>query len=152
MLFRTKRFPKGFPMPKPLATAVLAIGIFFGGAGFSFADDASDIQAVISGQLKAFKAGDGTTAYSYAAPNIKSMFPSPDVFMAMVKGGYAVVADSNNVTFGPMRPESDGFRQDVNMTDSAGQSFIASYTLTRQPDGSLKITSCTIRKGEDVSA
>ncbi len=135
-----------------LATLTLGAGLAVSSVGLVQADDASDIKAVISGQLQAFKAGDSAGAYGYAAPSIKSMFPSPDIFMGMVRGGYAVVADSNNVTFGPMRSENDGFRQEVNMTDSTGQSFIASYTLARQPDGSLKITGCSIRKGDDVSA
>jgi hypothetical protein len=116
------------------------------------ADDAGDIKSVISGQLQAFKSGDGSAAYSYAAPNIKRMFPSEAAFMAMVEGGYAPVFRSSNAVFGPMTAEGGGFRQEVYLTDSGGQSYIASYTLERQPDGSLKITSCAIRKGTDVSA
>ena len=116
------------------------------------ADDAGDIKTVISGQLQAFKTGDGPTAYSYAAPNIKQMFPSQAAFMAMVEGGYAPVFRSSNAVFGKMTPEGKGCRQEVYLTDKSGQSYIASYTLERQPDGSLKITSCAIRKGTDVSA
>lgn len=118
----------------------------------ALADDLSDVKAVISGQLQAFKSGDGPTAYSYAAPNIKQMFPSETAFMAMVEGGYAPVFRSSNAVFGSMSAEGKGFRQEVYLTDKSGQSYIASYTLERQPDGSLKITSCAIRKGTDVSA
>ncbi|GGD88829.1 DUF4864 domain-containing protein [Aureimonas endophytica] len=139
-------------MPSSRILLFLAAALSFSAPLVARADDAGDIQAVISAQLNAFKAGDGAAAYSYAAPGIKAMFPSPDSFMAMVRGGYAVVADARNVTFGPLQAEGGGFRQDVNMTDAKGQSYIASYTLSRQPDGSLKITSCRIRKGEDVSA
>lgn len=116
------------------------------------ADDAGDVKSVISGQLQAFKAGDGSAAYSYAAPNIKQMFPSESAFMAMVEGGYAPVFRSSNAVFGTMTAEGKGFRQEVYLTDSSGQSYVASYTLERQPDGSLKITGCAIRKGNDVSA
>jgi hypothetical protein len=118
----------------------------------SRADDAGDIQTVISGQLQAFKTGDGAAAYSYAAPNIQRMFPSQAAFMAMVEGGYAPVFRSSNAVFGKMTAEGSGFRQEVYLTDPTGQSYIASYTLERQPDGSLKITGCAIRKGSDVSA
>ncbi|WP_232845864.1 DUF4864 domain-containing protein [Aurantimonas marina] len=52
------------------------------------ADDASDVQAAISGQLEAFRSDDGAGAYSYAAPNIKAIFPSPQIFMGMVRSGY----------------------------------------------------------------
>lgn len=139
-------------MPNRLPTALLAAALLVGVAAPASADDAGDVQSVISGQLRAFKMGDGDAAYSYAAPNIKALFPTPSGFMAMVKGGYAVVANSNNVTFGPMLPVAGGFMQDVNMTDENGQSYIASYTLMRQADGSMKITGCRIRKSDDISA
>jgi len=49
-------------------------------------------QDVIDSQLKAFIANDGARAYSFAAPNIKQLFPTADVFMDMVGKGYAPVA------------------------------------------------------------
>lgn len=143
--------PEEASMSRRLQVAVIAALLLMGAA--AKADDASDVRGTISAQLRAFKAGDGDGAYSYAAPNIKAMFPTSSGFMAMVRGGYAVVADSNNVTFGPLTPiGTGGFRQDVNMTDAKGQSYIASYTLMRQNDGSMKITGCSIRKGDDFSA
>ena len=144
--------PEDTRMRKILQSLVLATVLSLSFAPFAQADDAGDIKTVISGQLQAFKAGDGNAAYFYAAPNIKQMFPSQAAFMAMVEGGYAPVFRSSNAVFGKMAPEGKGFRQEVYLTDKSGQSYIASYTLERQPDGSLKITSCAIRKGTDVSA
>ena len=48
-------------------------------------------QTTIDSQLKAFSADDGNTAYSYAAPNVKQIFPTLDAFMSMVTNGYAPV-------------------------------------------------------------
>ncbi|GGD42983.1 DUF4864 domain-containing protein [Aureimonas glaciei] len=138
-------------MRKCLQSLVLVL-VLAGGASSAWADDASDIRAVITQQLQAFKTGDGAAAYSLAAPNIQRMFPSPEIFMSMVQSGYAPVFQSSNATFGPLKAEGPGFRQEVNLTDPSGQSHIASYTLERQPDGSLKITGCSIRKGNDLSA
>ncbi|WP_082652227.1 DUF4864 domain-containing protein [Aureimonas sp. AU12] len=118
----------------------------------AYADDASDARSAISGQLDAFKAADGAGAYGYAAPNIRQIFPNPDIFMTMVERGYPPVYQSSNVTFGAMKPEGAGLRQEVFLSDKAGQSWIASYTLERQPDGTLKISGCQIRKGNDVGA
>lgn len=138
------------PRPSSLALAVfLALGTVSWPAA---ADDASDIKTVIAAQLQAFKAGDGAAAYSFAAPNIKAMFPNAEMFMTMVQGGYAPVFRSSNATFGELKAEGSGFRQEVYLTDQSGQSHIASYTLERQPDGSLKITGCSIRKGDDLAA
>ena len=58
-----------------------------------FAGDAEvkAAQTTIDSQLKAFSADDGNTAYSYAAPNVKQIFPTLDAFMSMVANGYAPV-------------------------------------------------------------
>jgi len=115
------------------------------------ADDAADIQATISAQLDAFNAGNGAEAYSYAAPNIKSLFPSPQAFMGMVRSGYDPVYRSSGAVFGELSPHGSGYRQEVYLTDSKGQSWIASYTLERQADGLMKITGCRLRKGDDIA-
>ena len=118
----------------------------------ALADDASDARAAIGAQLDAFRTDDGARAYSYAAPNIQRLFPSPDIFIGMVAKAYPAVHRARNVTFGPLKPEGAGLRQEVFLSDTEGQSWIASYTLERQPDGSLKITGCQMRKGTDIGA
>ena len=62
-------------------------------AGFAFAGEAEikAAQTTIDSQLKAFLADDGAAAYSYAAPNIRELFPTADIFMGMVTNGYAPV-------------------------------------------------------------
>ncbi|MEX6507645.1 DUF4864 domain-containing protein [Jiella sp. M17.18] len=139
-------------MPQRSRLAALAAASLLALAVTAKADDASDIRAVISAQLRALNADDGATAYSYAAPNIQAMFPTPQIFMGMVASGYDPVYHSRNAVFGPLTAEGTGFRQEVYLTDRKGRSWIASYTLERQPDGSMKITGCALRKGSDVSA
>lgn len=136
-------------MQTMLASLALSVTMLCGPA---LADDASDIKTAISSQLEAFRTGDKDAAYSYASPKIKAMFPSSDVFMSMVERGYDPVYHSRNVVFGEMKPEGAGFRQEVFLTDTGGQSWVASYTLERQPDGSMKITGVFIRKGNDLAA
>ena len=135
-----------------LMTAAVMLAALMAATAPARADDASDIKAVISGQLQAFKSGDKTTAYSYAAPSIKGMFPSADIFMTMVEQGYPPVFHSSNTVFGTPSAEGKGFRQDVYITDTDGKSWIASYTLERSEDGAFKITGCSIRKGNDLAA
>ncbi|TFF27723.1 DUF4864 domain-containing protein [Jiella endophytica] len=133
------------------AAFLLATSLAFAAPSVASADDAGDIRATITAQLDAFNAGDGAGAYSYAAPNIQKIFPSPEIFMGMVRSGYDPVYHSSNPTFGPLKAEGEGFRQEVSITDRSGKSWVASYTLERQADGSMKITSCTLRKGDDVA-
>ena len=73
---------------------LLVLFVLFGlsapAAAFSEADRAA-MQSTIEQQLQAFLRDDGATAYSFAAPNIKTMYPTVDVFMAMVRQGYPQV-------------------------------------------------------------
>ena len=52
----------------------------------TMADDTQDIRQVITMQLEAFKRDDGVEAYSYAAPVIKEIFPTPDEFISGAAG------------------------------------------------------------------
>jgi len=131
---------------------VLAVAFLMITTSYLRADDPTDVRTVISQQLDAFRRDDAMAAYGYAAPNIQRLFPSPDIFMRMVQGGYGPVFRSETATFGTLRPEGGGLRQEVYLSDQNGGSWIATYTLERQPDGALKITSCAIREGNDLGA
>ncbi|WP_230785307.1 DUF4864 domain-containing protein [Aurantimonas coralicida] len=134
-----------------ISTAAAALIWTAAFAGPAAAGNADDIRAAIGAQLGAFRAGDGAEAYAHAAPNVRALFPTPQSFMAMVKQGYDPVYRSQSAVFGALKPEGAGFRQEVNLTDSHGRSWVASYTLERQADGTMKITGCTIRKGDDLA-
>ncbi|EAU40757.1 hypothetical protein FP2506_03484 [Fulvimarina pelagi HTCC2506] len=136
------------------STARLVILLSLLCLGFSStarAGDAADVQAVIASQLEAFRQNDGEAAFVHAAPKIKSMFGTTDRFMEMVRTGYPPVYRSSNVSFGELTSSADGFRQDVFMTDPKGQSWVATYTLERQPDGSMKITGVYLKKSEELA-
>ncbi|MGE4253480.1 MAG: DUF4864 domain-containing protein, partial [Parvibaculaceae bacterium] len=47
--------------------------------------EAREFQRIITGQLDAFNADDGAGAYEFAAPSIRRMFPTPEIFLSMVK-------------------------------------------------------------------
>src|ERR1700748_2958966 len=46
----------------------------------ALADDVANAQSVIRAQEDAFRRDDAPTAYYYAAPGIREMFPRPDIF------------------------------------------------------------------------
>ena len=138
-------------MRRRMISALAAASVWAAIAGPAAAGDSEDVRAAIGGQLDAFRAGDGVEAYSHAAPNVRALFPSPQSFMAMVKQGYDPVYRSESAVFGELKPEGAGFRQEVNLTDPRGRSWVASYTLERKADGTMKITGCTIRKGDDLA-
>ena len=86
--------------------------------------DISQFKQIISDQIAAFNADDGVKAYSYAAPTIKLLFPTPDVFMSMVKKGYQPVYRQRSFTFGEVTDQTGRPTQEVTIIDANGGSFV----------------------------
>ena len=126
-----------------LLLVALLIGL---GAPARAADDVAAAQSVIRSQEQAFSRDDAAAAYSHAAPAIQEIFPHPDFFMAMVRGSYAPVYRHRSFEFGEARIADGGIAQRVHIVDGDGVAWEALYTLERQPDGSLKITGCSLLK------
>jgi hypothetical protein len=105
------------------------------------ADDAAIGRDVIERQINAFLADDMSTAYSFAAPSIKRMYPDESRFFDMVKRGYQPVYRPGNFAFGRSKvaPDGSGLIQEVLIQGPDGQDWTALYSLERQPDGSFKI-------------
>ena len=112
----------------------------------SAADDTADAQGVIRAQEQAFVHDDAASAYSYAAPEIKQLFPEAGTFMSMVQNGYPPVYRHRSFEFGESRAADGRIAQRVHIIDANGEAWEALYTLERQPDGSLKITGCSLLK------
>jgi Domain of unknown function (DUF4864) len=97
-------------------------------------------KSVIGGQLQAFQVDDGAKAYSYAAPVVTKIFPSVDIFMAMVKRGYDPVFHNSTHIFGATETDSLGRpAQHVLITAADGKRYEAVYFMEKQADGSWKI-------------
>jgi hypothetical protein len=115
--------------------------------------DAQEFRRIITGQIEAFRADDGPAAYSYAAPAIKKIFPSPEIFMEMVRNGYHPVYRPQSFAFGNITEEMSGRpTQRVTIVDQAGKSWVALYAFEKQPDGSWKIIGCTLVESEGGEA
>ena len=117
------------------------------------AEDKSAFESIISGQIDAFRAEDGARAYSYAAPMIKQIFPTPEVFMDMVRKGYQPVYRPQSFTFGEAGFSASGRPiQKVTIVGPDGLTYEAIYTMERQPDGSWQINGCAIVRAPDLGA
>jgi Domain of unknown function (DUF4864) len=110
------------------------------------AGEGSAAQAIIRQQDEALSRDDAASAYALAAPEIHALFPTADVFMAMVKQGYPPVYRHRRFDFGATMADSGVITQHVDIVDANGEAWEAIYTLETQPDGSLKITGCSLRK------
>ncbi|UDL90261.1 DUF4864 domain-containing protein [Mesorhizobium sp. PAMC28654] len=109
-------------------------------------------QTVIDGQLKAFIANDGARAYSFAAPNVKQIFPTADLFMSMVTNGYPPVRKPQTYSFGKVQETGPtSIVQQVLIVGPDGKDYEAVYTLQQQPDGTFQITGCSLRAANSLS-
>lgn len=101
------------------------------------AGDEAAWQEVISGQIEAFRSGDATGAFGYAAAPFKLSFPDAETFYAVILGtGYAPIAQSSSHSFG--RSEMVGEAQVMQIVRLVGAEdgrFDALYQLVLEPEG-----------------
>src|SRR5215216_3672003 len=101
--------------------------------------DRAAVQNIIEQQLQAFLRDDGATAYSFAAPTIKQMYPSVEAFMAMVRQGYPQVYRPRSHSFAGLKEQPGYLEQAVDIVDAQGNFWTAVYTLRQDLDGTWKI-------------
>jgi len=126
--------------------ALLAVVLLGLAAPACAGDDVAAAQSVIRSQAEAFGRDDAATAYSYAAPAIRDMYPQADIFMTMVQRSFAPVYRHKSFEFGEARMEGGWIAQRVHIVDANGEAWEALYTLEAQPDGTFKITGCSLLK------
>jgi hypothetical protein len=104
------------------------------------------VAGIIQGQLDAFAAGDETAAYGYAAPSIQRKFPDPDVFMTMVRSGYAPLVGPQAVEFLGYESRGDKAVQRVKVIAADGTPWMAHYFMRQMEDGSWRIAGCRLER------
>ena len=93
------------------------------------------IQSTIQNQLKAFQADDFATAFTFASPNIKGIFGSPENFGRMVSEGYPMVHRPGAVKMLELREVSGLLWQRVMITDQMGRTHMLDYQMIETPEG-----------------
>lgn len=129
-----------------MRAVVLLVAILLSLAAPARAADVTAAQNVIRLQEQAFARDDAAAAYAHAAPAIQEIFPQADIFMQMVQQGYPPVYRHQSFEFGEAKVADGRVAQRVHIVDEKGEAWEALYTLEQQPDGSLKITGCSLLK------
>ena len=130
--------------------SILAIVLwgFFSAAALAesiSATDKAEFQRIITAQITAFRADDGPAAYDFAAPVVQNIFPTPEIFMAMVKQGYPQVYRPQSFNFTEALIDSMGRpAQKMIVVGPDGKSYVAFYSMEKQPDGTWRIAGCTM--------
>jgi hypothetical protein len=135
-----------------LREILAAVPVVFALSAFAGEAEVKSAQGTIEAQLKAFQADNPDLAYSFAAPNVKRIFPSVDIFMNMVESGYQPVRKPRNFSFGKFEEMSaTSIVQQVLLVGPDGKDYEAVYTLELQPDGVYRITGVSLRAANSLS-
>ncbi len=130
-----------------MRTLLLALFAGLLAAAPAAAEPAGAIRTVIEGQLDAFQRDAGGEAFSYASPDIRRKFGTPETFMRMVRSGYPQVYRPQAVQFEGLRPDGEGRAvQEVFFVGPDGGGSLALYFMERQPDGTWKIDGVQITR------
>jgi hypothetical protein len=114
---------------------------------FAHAEDpVAEAQAVISSQIDALIADDAAKAYSYASPDIRSLYPDKDTFITMVQKNYEPVYHAGNYAFGRSKLIGGGelVFQEVMISAKEGRDWTAIYEMRLMDDGSYKVNGVRI--------
>lgn len=114
--------------------------------------DQQAIRGTIRAQLDAFRVDDGARAFSYATPQLRSLFRTPENFMAMVRGGYQPVYRPQSVEFLDARIVAGRIGQAVRFVGPDGRAVVAIYTMEQQPDGSWRIAAVRLIPTDEVTS
>ena len=129
-----------------MRAVILLAALLFSVVAPARAADVAAAQNVIRAQEQAFARGDADAAYSHAAPELRQIFQQAEIFMQMVQQSYAPVYRHQSFEFGEAKVADGYVAQRVHIVDEKGEAWEALYTLEQQPDGSLKITGCSLLK------
>lgn len=109
------------------------------------------IESTIQSQIDAFLKDDFETAFTFASPNIRNMFRTPENFGRMVRQGYPMVWRPQDVTFGELRELGGGLYQTVILKDAAGDLHYLAYRMD-MIDGEWRISGVQLLQAPDVAA
>lgn len=115
------------------------------------ADTGKALQGVVTKQLEAFGRGDGAAAEAFAAPGIRSQFPDPAQFFAMVKGHYAALIKPRSTTFTGVASSPHGPLQKVTVVAADSTIWSAIYSFEKV-DGEWRITGCALEEDKNQQA
>ncbi len=108
-----------------------------------------ELTAVIEAQLTAFRANDYPKAYTFAAAEIKSMFPVED-FEKMVRTNYSVIAKSTDTEYGVAFDTGEEAVVNVRIQNAEKKSVEYQYLLKKE-DAGWKISGVSEVKSEGLS-
>jgi hypothetical protein len=110
--------------------------------------DVQQVQQVVTAQLKAFSNEDADAAFAVATPEVRKSVGDPSRFLALVRGNYPMVHHPAGFAFLQPQVDKDQVLQAVALRDDEDKTWIALFTLERQPDNSWRIGACIVAEND----
>jgi hypothetical protein len=110
--------------------------------------DVQQVQQVVTAQLEAFSKEDADAAFAAATPEVRKSVGDPSRFLALVRGNYPMVYHPAGFAFLKPQVEKDQVLQAVALRDADDKTWIALFTLERQPDNSWRIGACIVAEND----
>ena len=106
------------------------------------------VQAVVVAQLKAFSEGDADAAFATATPEVRKSVGDPGRFLNLVQGNYPMVHHPAGYALLAPQFEQGQVLQAVALRDEDDKTWLALFTLERQPDDSWRISACIVAEND----
>lgn len=110
--------------------------------------EAQQVQAVVMAQLKAFSEDDADAAFAAATPEVRKSVGDPGRFLALVRGNFPMVVHPAGFALLAPRIEKDQVLQAVALRDADDKTWLALFTLERQPDNTWRIGACIVAEND----
>lgn len=112
------------------------------------APEAQQVQAVVMAQLKAFSEENAEAALAAATPEVRKSIGDAGRFLELVRGNYPMVYHPAGYAFLTPEVEKDQVIQVVAIRDADDKTWLALFSLERQPDHSWRIGSCIVAEND----
>lgn len=110
--------------------------------------EAQQVQAVILAQLKAFSEDDAEAALATATPEVRKSVGDAARFLAIVRGNYPMIYHAAGFGFLPPALQKGQALQVVTLRDREDRTWLALFSLERQPDNTWRIGSCIVAEND----
>jgi hypothetical protein len=110
--------------------------------------EALQVQAVVMAQLKAFSEEDADAAFATATPEVRKSVGDPRRFLALVQGNFPMVVHPAGLAFLAPQMEKNQVLQAVALRDADDKTWLALFTLERQPDNTWRIGACIVAEND----
>ncbi|MDD9921406.1 MAG: DUF4864 domain-containing protein [Boseongicola sp.] len=111
----------------------------------------SGIENTIQSQIDAFQVDDFEKAFTFASPNIRTLFGNSDRFGSMVRNGYPMVWRPSELRFLELREIAGNLWQKILVRDTNGNIHLLDYQMIQTDDG-WRINGVQLLRAPDVGA